>query len=100
MPRAGRELQLLAPVAVAHKPQNGPKSPTEQAGLRSVAETGKGFYTEETLAGRRYFTAFYPDKAIIDACVDCHNHHDDSPRKDFVVGDVMGSVVIRIQLER
>lgn len=80
--------------------QNGPRTELEQQGLRAVTETGKNFYTEESLGGKRYFAAFYPDKAVVDACVTCHNSHEDSPRKDFKVGDVIGGVVIRVPVER
>lgn len=89
---------LLSPWPI--NKQNGPRTELEQQGLRAVAETGKNFYTEESLGGKRYFAAFYPDKAVVDACVTCHNTHDDSPRKDFKVGDVIGGVVIRVPLER
>lgn len=78
--------------------QNGAKTESERKGLRTVAATGKGYYTEETLGGARYFSAFYPDKAVVDACVDCHNEREDSPRRDFKLGDVMGVVVIRVPL--
>jgi hypothetical protein len=89
---------LLSPWPI--NKQNGPSNEVERQGLRTVAETGKSYYTEETLAGKRYFTAFYPDKAVVDACATCHNTHPDSPRKDFKVGDVLGGVVIRVPLER
>jgi hypothetical protein len=88
---------LLSPWPI--NKQNGPRTELEQAGLRSVTETGKNYYTEETVGGKRYFTAYYPDKAVVDACVTCHNAHPDSPRKDFKVGDVLGGVVIRVPLE-
>ena len=78
--------------------QNGPKTDVEKAGLKAVAETGKNFYSEESLGGKKYFTAVYPDKAVVEACVKCHNEHKDSPKKDFKVGDVLGGVVIRIPL--
>jgi hypothetical protein len=32
------------------------------------------------------------------ACVSCHNEHVDSPRIDFVLGEVMGGVVIRVPI--
>jgi hypothetical protein len=28
------------------------------------------------------------------ACVDCHNNHPNSPRRDFKLNDVMGAIVI------
>ena len=46
-----------------------------------------------------YFTAVYPDKAVAEACVSCHNHHKDTPKRDFKLDDVMGGVVVRIALE-
>jgi hypothetical protein len=80
--------------------QNGPRTEAEKAGLKAVADTGKNFYTEETIAGKKYFTAAYPDKAVTEACSNCHNAHQDSPRKDFKLGDVIGGVVIRIPLDK
>lgn len=81
--------------------QNGPKTEVERQGLQIVADSGaRSFYGEETLGGQRYFTAVYPDKAVSQACVKCHNAHPDSPRNDFKLGDVMGGVVVRIPLGR
>ena len=51
------------------------------------------------LGGQRYFAAVYPDFAVSEACVDCHNNHKDSPRTDIEIGDVIGGVVIRIPME-
>lgn len=77
--------------------QNVPKTDAEKAGLDFVAaNAGKNYYTEETLGGKKYFTAIYPDVAVAPACINCHNDHKDSPRSDFVMGDVMGGVVVRI----
>jgi hypothetical protein len=79
--------------------QNMPRTEVEKAGLAAVVENpGQPFYGEETLGGRQYFTAVYPDVAVAPACISCHNDHADSPRRDFKIGDVMGGVVIRIPL--
>ena len=80
--------------------QNEPKTAAETEGLRSVVDKPEQpFYKEETLGNKRYFTAVYPDKAVAQACVACHNNHKDTPKKDFKLGDVMGGVVIRIPLD-
>lgn len=77
--------------------QNKPKTDVEIKGLNFVAENpGKNFYSEETLGDKKYFTAVYPDVAVSEACIACHNTHKDTPRTDFKLGDVMGGVVIRI----
>jgi hypothetical protein len=79
--------------------QNMPKTDVEKTGLQFVVDNkGQNYYGEETLGGKKYFTAVYPDVAIAPACVECHNAHKDSPRSDFELSDVMGGVVVRIPL--
>ncbi len=88
-------LQSLWPV----NKQNAPKTEAEKAGLEFVkANAGKHYYAEEKLGETTYFTAVYPDVAVAPACIQCHNDHKDSPRRDFKLGDVMGGVVIRIPI--
>jgi hypothetical protein len=79
--------------------QNAPRTDVEKTGLDFVAKNpGKNFYGEETLGGKKYFTAVYADVAIAPACVSCHNEHKDSPRRDFKMKDIMGGVVIRLPM--
>ena len=81
-------------------PRNAPQTETERKGLEFVvANPGKNFYGEESLGGRRYFTAVYPDRAVVPACAACHNSHAQSPKKDFQPGTVMGGIVVRVPLE-
>lgn len=88
---------LLSLAAI--NPQNKPKTDVEKQGLEFVANNAdKNFYGEEKLGDKNYFTAVYPDKATVEACISCHNNHKDSPKKDFKLNDVMGGVVIRIPL--
>ena len=78
----------------------GPQTAVEKLGLERVAQDpGTNYYTEETLGGRSYFTAIYPDRATLPSCVDCHNQHPSSPRRDFQLHDVMGAIVVRVPLE-
>jgi hypothetical protein len=79
--------------------QNAPRTDVEKKGLEFVAANkGQNFYGEESLGGKKYFTAVYADTAVAKACISCHNEHKDTPRKDFKMGDVMGGVVIRIPM--
>ena len=41
------------------------------------------------------FKGLMADFAIEQACADCHNHHPNSPKKDFKKGDLMGAIIIR-----
>ena len=81
-------------------PKNGPETDTEKKGLQAVLEhPDSNFYSEESLGGRRYFTAVYPDRAIVASCVDCHNAHPAGAKHDFKLGDVVGGMIVRVPLE-
>jgi hypothetical protein len=89
-------LRSLTPINA----NNGPQTEGEQLGLAAVAkQPGEAYYTEEELGGRSYFTAVYAEHATISSCVECHNQHPGSPRRDWKPGDVMGAVVVRVPLE-
>jgi hypothetical protein len=51
------------------------------------------------VGGARYFEAVYPDLAVTQACIGCHNAHPDSPKRDFKLNDVMGAIVISIPVK-
>ncbi len=53
------------------------------------------FMEHEGVFSLRYAT---PDVAGAEACVKCHNTHEDSPKKDFKVGEVMGILVVNIPI--
>ncbi len=81
--------------------QNKATTPVEIKGLEYVAENpDENFYGEEVLGGTTYYTAVYADKAVAQACWDCHNNHANrgADYPEFEEGNVMGGVIIRIPL--
>jgi len=80
--------------------RNGASSEFEKTGLSTVlthpTEPYTGFVKE---GGARYFQAVYPDLAVAQACIGCHNTHRDSPKRDFKINDVMGAIVISIPVK-
>ena len=89
-------LRSLWPV----NPKDGPETATEKTGLQYLLDhAGSNYYAEESLGGRRYFTAVYADRAIVPACVECHNQLSNSPKRDFKPGDILGGMVVRVPLE-
>jgi len=81
-------------------PRHAAETATENAGLEFVVSRPEtNYYCEESLGGRRYLTAVYPDVAISSTCVDCHNRRSGSGRHKFKQGDVMGGIVVRVPLE-
>lgn len=84
-------LASLTPVYV----WNGPNSDLERQGLAAVQQNpDHPYYGFVTKSGTRYFQAIYADRAVSTACVECHNNHPNSPRRDFKLNDVMGGIVI------
>ncbi|ETX02689.1 MAG: hypothetical protein ETSY1_02670 [Candidatus Entotheonella factor] len=45
------------------------------------------FFAEDT----HLYTAMFPDVASVKPCVTCHNEHPDTPKADWVLGDIMGA---------
>lgn len=80
-----------------------PKGEFEEEGMQKVVETGEPYKAEREIAGKKYYSAIYPDKAIAEACVSCHNNHpihkERYPDKVFKLNDVMGGVVINLPLD-
>lgn len=73
----------------------------ESIGLGAVVTQPDRPYKGVTKVGdTRYFEAVYADLAVAPACAGCHNAHPDSPKRDFKMNDVMGAIVVSIQLEQ
>ena len=79
--------------------RNIPTNPLQSIGLGTILTQPNRPFTGVTKVGNtRYFEAIYPDLAVAQACIGCHNAHPDSPKRDFKLNDVMGAIVISIQL--
>ena len=79
---------------------NAPSTDFERKGLEAVSKNPDQPFTGFVKVGRdRSFQAVYADIAIAQSCVDCHNAHPNSPRRDFKLNDVMGGIVITIPIE-
>lgn len=80
--------------------RNVARSEFEKEGLGTILthqnKPYTGFVKE---GGARYFQAVYPDLAVTQACIGCHNSHPDSPKRDFKINDVMGAIVISIPMK-
>lgn len=80
-----------------------PKNEFEKVAMEKVIETGEPYKDYQEVAGKRYLSALYPDKAVAEACVTCHNTHpvhlERYPDKKFELGEVMGGVMINLPLE-
>lgn len=79
--------------------RTGPSTEFERKALREVIKRPDRPSTGIVRSGKkRYFKAIYADRAVSKACVNCHNEHLLSPKRDFKLNDVMGGVVVTIPL--
>ena len=93
--KVGYKLISLWPI----NKQNGAKSEAEQRGLMATQQNPDRPYTEVVMNGAdAYLMAVYADRAVSQACIGCHNAHQDSPRHDFKQNEVMGAIMITIPL--
>ena len=80
--------------------KNGPASEFEKIGLAAVEHEPSQPYTGYVNRGdKMYFQAIYADRAVSKACVNCHNTHLLSPKRDRKLGDVMGGIIISFPVE-
>lgn len=82
---------------------NAPNTEFERRGLKEVqARPNRRYSSANPVPGsaEQVFEAVYADIAVTAACVECHNAHPSSPKKDFKVGDVMGGLVISFPLAK
>ncbi|MCY4613516.1 MAG: DUF3365 domain-containing protein [Nitrospira sp.] len=80
--------------------KNGPTTDFEKAGLTAVLEDPSRPYTGVIQRGtQKFFKAVYADHAVSVSCINCHNGHVLSYKKDYKLGDVMGGIVISFPIQ-
>ncbi len=81
--------------------KNRPATEFERTGLEAVAGNPNRPYTGIiSKEDGRYFTAIYADRAISPTCVECHNKHALSPKRNHKLNNVMGGVIISFPLRK
>ncbi len=81
-------------------PQNGPANEFEHTGLETVETHPIRPYIGISKIGKKtYFKAVYPDFAVTQGCVNCHNAYPGSPKKDFKLNDVMGGITVSLVMK-
>ena len=95
--RTGLRFRLISNWAINKK--NGPITDFERAGLTEILLNPDSPHTGITTeGGSPVFQALYPDKAVSQTCVGCHNSHPNSPKRDFKPRDVIGGILLTIPL--
>jgi hypothetical protein len=93
----GLDFQLISLWPINMK--NGPGNKFEQIGLETIDYHPIRPYTGRVKVGRKqFFQSIYADLAVAPACVECHNTHPKSPKRDFKLLDVMGGIVVTLPI--
>jgi hypothetical protein len=80
--------------------RNAPATDFERQALETLRRHPDRPVTGIVASGKKqYFQAIYADRAVSTACVNCHNSHHLSPKRDFKLNEVMGGIAITIPLE-
>jgi hypothetical protein len=74
---------------------NFPKTQAETDALLQLMKNRERSVT--TFIDGDQFKAISTDLALVQSCVECHNHHPKATRRDFRRWDVMGGVVVRLK---
>jgi len=81
--------------------KNGPSNDFERNGLHAVQENPDEPFTGLiTHGGASRYVAIYADLAVSKSCVNCHNRHLLSPKRDQKLGDVMGAIIISFPVKQ
>ncbi|HEV3258586.1 MAG TPA: protein kinase [Gemmataceae bacterium] len=98
--KAGVRVRLYSDYPFRSRKDGGPKDDFEREALTQLRQDpGQPFFRFEEFQGRsslRYATA----RRMQETCVQCHNTHPDSTKKDWKVGDVPGVLEIIRPLDR
>ncbi len=95
--QSGLQYRLISSWAINKR--NSPTTDFERTGLAEIlVNPDRPYAGVTTLDGTPVFQGLYPDRAVSQSCVGCHNAHPDSPKKDFKPRDVMGGILLTIPL--
>ena len=95
---SGIKVRLFSDYPFPNRPNGGPRDEFEREALQHLRQNPKvSFYRIDSVKGNRTFRFAQAD--IMQAsCVDCHNAHPYSPKKDWQIGDMRGVLEIAIPL--
>jgi hypothetical protein len=61
----------------------------QEEAFQTMKKTNQNQYFFDNEVNR--YTAMFPDNVVVSACADCHNEHADTPKNDWMMGDMMGA---------
>jgi HAMP domain-containing protein len=81
-------------------PRQGPRSAAERALMKLNYTRRAAAAASQELGKESFYTLYQPDVANAETCVTCHNSLPESPKRNYELGDVMGTLAITIPMTR
>jgi sigma-B regulation protein RsbU (phosphoserine phosphatase) len=95
----GYQANLISPWAI--NKDKGLKDQFQKDAFNYLTLNPAGqFVRIDTVEGRTVMRVLMADLASAQSCVDCHNGHADSPRRDFKLNDLMGGLEIVMPIDQ
>lgn len=81
-------------------PVSGPSDDFQKMAMESLFKDGSAvYYSFEKVGGQESVRYMVPDVATSETCVDCHNSHPSSSKRDYKIGDVLGGLEVVVPIE-
>jgi HAMP domain-containing protein len=80
-------------------PKQGPRTLVEREMMKANFRDGEQRTHWERVGDRSFLTLYVPDFANAESCVTCHNALPESPKRNWALGEVMGSLAVTIPLD-
>lgn len=99
--RTGVKVRQYSDYPFPWRTDGGPRDDFEREALRRLRQSkGQATVHEFTEVGGRRVVRYAQARVMERSCVQCHSTHDQSPRKDWQVGDVRGVLEIIRPLDK
>jgi eukaryotic-like serine/threonine-protein kinase len=99
--RTGVKVRQYSDYPFPWRTDGGPRDDFEREALRRLRQSkGRETVHEFTEVGGRRVVRYAQARVMEPSCVECHSTHDQSPRKDWKVGDVRGVLEIIRPLDK
>jgi len=99
--RQGALLRLYSPHPFPNRRDRRPDDFAQEAMAHFQKNPDAPTFTRvASLNGEETVRVAIADRMVNQTCVDCHNRHPDSPKKDWQVGDLRGVLEVDISIER
>ncbi len=92
-------LQLTSPFPFAYRSGRRMDGFQTRAWEALLARPDTAFSRQETLNGQRVVRVAIADRMVSETCVDCHNTHPASTKRDWRLGDVRGMIDLTFNVE-